>query len=48
MNDRPDRTRNNGPQRSQPDADASDPMRIVLAIIGMLGAAAVLAMNVAD
>ena len=48
MNDRPDRTRNAAQDRSPTEAEASDPMRFVLAIIGLLGAGAVLAMNIAD
>lgn len=47
MNDRPDRTRNAAQDRSPTEAEATDPMRIILAIIGVLGAGAVLAMNVA-
>jgi len=48
MDDRPDRTRNAAQRRAQPDAEVSDPMRVILAIVGVLGAMAVLAMNVAD
>ncbi|MCL6249690.1 hypothetical protein M3P36_01320 [Altererythrobacter sp. KTW20L] len=48
MNDRPDRTRNAAQDCSHTDAESRDPMRIVLAIIGILGAGAVLAMNIAD
>ena len=48
MDDRPDRTRNAAQHRAQSDAEVSDPVRILLTIVGVLGAMAVLAMNVAD
>ena len=48
MDDRPDLLRNPARHSAPTETDSSDPVRVVLAIIGLLGAAAVMAMNIAD